>query len=89
MMNATQSMVGNHDDSQCPTLLHRAHFACEMVGKLLQISTTTKQPIFQPHILPFEREKWRGYGQGSHEWEHLLCHQNVRYFHVSISLTCM
>lgn len=32
MMNATQSMVGNHDDSQCPTLLHRAHFACEMVG---------------------------------------------------------
>lgn len=33
LMNATQSMVGSHDDSQCPTLLHRAHFACvEVVG---------------------------------------------------------
>lgn len=51
-------------------------------------SCRSQQPsnsrYFNRTFFHLREKKWRAYGQGSHEWGHLLCHQNVRYFHVSI-----
>lgn len=47
-------------------------------------SCRSQQPpnsrYFNRIFFHLKEKKWRGYGQGSHEWEHLLCHQNVRYY---------
>lgn len=53
-------------------------------------SCRSQQPpnsrYFNRIFFHLKEKKWRGYGQGSHEWGHLLCHQNVRNFHVQVHI---